>query len=552
MSKTKVLTYLLWLANFLIFLRLVQFQVIEHKELREKALYNYLRTYKIPAPRGDILDRNGTVIAHWKPSFRVLVIPKFLDERDITKLKELFGPVDTILDTVKNKGGFVQIRRGVTFEEVVKILEKNPEVKSLIIDAEPQRVYSEKAKYLAHLLGYVGEASKDEVEKFHLDPGDFVGKMGIERSYDSLIRGEDGYKFVAFDSKGHVVDNNPLPPVEPKPGKDLQLFVDLRLQEFTDSLFQNYPRGAAFAYNIKTGEVILFYSKPYFDPQNVLQEWAFYLNHKDKPLLNRCIQGLYPPGSTFKLVTTLVGLSSGVLTKEKRIFCSGGFTFGKRTWLCWRTEGHGLLDLEDAIAQSCNVYFNTIGALIGTQEFMKILDKFNLPKKTNLNIPGEYSVVIPETELLRKYTLYPSSAVNWAIGQGEIQVTPVWMALITGIIAGEGKAPYPRLTREEPLRYAKLDLPHEFFTIVKEGMKKVVEDPRGTAGYLYDPVLKVAGKTGTAQNPHGKEHSWFTCFFPHDDPTFVVTVIVENAGHGSEAAAPIAFQVARRIINEIH
>lgn len=550
MKRENIVKYFIIAIITIMFIRLFQFQVLEHNALSKKALFNYLKEYKIRAPRGKITDRNGTVLADWGPSFRVLIIPKFLEASDFKKLYTLFGTLDINIDTLKNKGSYIEIKRGLLFKDVINILEKGHGIKGLLIDADPVRIYSENARFVAHLLGYVGEASKEEIKKFNLDLGDYIGKTGIERAYDSILRGKDGYKFIALDSRGNVVDENPTLPIDPVQGKDLKLTIDINLQILADSLFALFPKGAAFAFDIRNGEVYLLYSKPSYDPRDVLKNWSIYASNPERPLLNRCIQGLYPPGSTFKLITTLVGLYTGNLTKDTRIDCRGGFNFGRRTWLCWRTEGHGTLDLEEAIAQSCNVYFNTIGARIGVRSFMEALDSFNLPLKTFVSLPGEYEVTIPLMRLLSKRVLLPSSVINWSIGQGEIQVTPIWMALITGLIANSGKCPLPRLCQDDQIHYVHLEIPQEYFNILKEGMRKVVESPRGTVSYLSDPQLKIAGKTGTAQNPHGKEHSWFTCFFPHDNPQFVVTVIVENAGHGSQVAAPIAFKIARRLLNE--
>lgn len=550
MNPEKILRLSLWALIFVIIARLFQYQILEYKQLSLRATYNYLKEYRINAPRGNIYDRNGVLLASWKPAFRILVIPRFVSPEDYEKIKSLFGELQVNPDTFSQKNNYVQIKSQLAFDEVVKFLEKTPEVRSLVVDADPVRTYTEDAKFASHVIGYVGEVSKEEMNKFKLDFGDIIGKSGIEKYQDSLLRGQSGAKFMAFDSKGNLVSDSPRPPLAPKQGNDLYLTIDIRLQRWADSLFQNYPRGAAFAFNIKTGDVILLYSKPYYNPSEVLKKWVSYIVNPDKPLLNRCLQGLYPPGSTFKLVTTMAGLYSHTLTPETRYNCPGGFTFGNRTWLCWRTEGHGTLDLIDAIAQSCNVYFNNVGARIGTNQFMEILEKLNLPVRTGIDIPGESQVLIPLKGLLKQRLLLPSSVVNWSIGQGEVQVTPAWMALITGIIAGNGKCAVPKVTIDNHTKYISVSIPTEIFAILKEGMRKVVESPNGTASYLYDPNLKISGKTGTAQNPHGREHSWFTCFFPNDNPEYVLTVLVENAGHGSEAAAPIAFQLVRRFTSE--
>jgi len=550
MSKINILRTLLWLISGIIVIRLFQFQIIEHESFLQKATYNFLKEYKIHAPRGKIYDRNGILLAYWKPAFRLMAIPKFLKDEDYTTLKKLLGDFTINPDTLKNKGNYVEIKGNLSYEITIKLLEKSPNIKSIVIDSDPVRVYTPYAKYAAHLIGYVSEASKDEIRKFNLDPGDFIGKAGVERSFDLVLRGEDGSRFIALDSRGNVVTTNPRPPIEPIEGEEVFLTIDIKIQALLDSLFENYPRGAAFGMNIKTGEVLVFYSKPYFNPESLTVKWNYYASNKEKPLLNRVLQGLYPPGSTFKLITALIGLYTGVISEYTTFNCTGGFTFGKRRWLCWKAEGHGLLNLTQAIAQSCNSYFNNVGARIGTQKFIETLDHFNLPEKTGIDLIGEYSILIPTSKMMKNKLLLPSSVINWSIGQGEVQVTPAWMALVTGLIAGNGRCTKPIVKKGEKTEYITLNLPLEYFNIVKEGMRLTVESPHGTVGYLYNPSYKIAGKTGTAQNPHGKEHSWFTCFFPYDDPTYVLTVVVENAGHGSEAAAPIAITIARRLLGE--
>lgn len=550
MNKNKIFNIGIWLVFTILFLRLFQVQILKHKYYYELSLKNYLKPLKLHAPRGDIYDRKGKLLAHWEPVFRVSLIPDLIPPEGLKKLKEILGRLDVDPETLKIKSNYITIKTGIPFHKALIIEENYEEFPSVVVDADPSRVYYPQFNYLSHIIGYVGEASQEEIEKFNLSPGDVVGKSGVEAVYDTILRGRDGYRFIAMDSKGAIVDLNPRPPIPPVKGKSLRLTIDSDLTHYIDSLFLPYKKGACVVYNPITGDIYSLYSKPYFSSSLIKLRWEDYLKDPSSPLINRTIQGLYPPGSVFKPISALIGLASGKIEKNTVFYCPGSYRFGRRVWKCWKSSGHGSLDLIQAIAQSCDVYFYQLGLTVGLENFLNILKDFRLPIKTGIDLPGEYQVLLPDVDYYRKkygdYGFTEGYVMNLAIGQGEVLLTPIWIAVVTGIIANRGVSAIPHLLADHNPGYIKWDLPREDFEIVREGMLQVIKGEHGTASFLYSPQFSFAGKTGTAQNPHGKDHSLFTCFSPYDNPQIVITVVVENAGHGSEAAAPIAAKILER------
>ena len=553
--RLRVILYLTFFVFFLFVLKLFKIQVKDHEKYVELSRKNYLRVIKIPAIRGDIIDRNGIKIASWKPIFRISLLPGVLSKQRIRKLFSLIG-MDSFkvdIDTLKKSGSYITLKKGLDFNKVSKIEENIDEFPGIVIDAIPSRRYNERYPSVSEVLGYVQEARKDEIKRYNLDMGDVVGRSGIEAVYDSLLRGKNGKRFFIVDARGNIVKMDPTPPLAPKKGKTLRTTIDAKLMNFIDSLFLPYKKGACVVYKPKTGEVLALYTKPYYNSNTFLIDYPRLLKDPDKPLLNRSIQGTYPPGSIFKLISALIALKTKSVT-ENTMFkpCTGAFTYGNRTWKCWLKTGHGRLNLPHAIEQSCDVYFYQLGLSVGFKRFLDELNALHIPVLTGIDLPHEKEGFLPTYKWyinkFGKYNITEGYVLNLSIGQGEILFTPISLAVLTGEIAQKGWAIRPYIVRPKKLDTIVLNAKPEYFEPVLKGAYLVVNGEHGTARSIKLDSIKIAGKTGSAENPHGKKtHALFTSFVPYEDPEYVITVIVENAGHGGGVAAPIAGKIIRRL-----
>ena len=532
--------------------RLFQLQILEHERWAREAEENYTRTVPIRHLRGLILDRKGQVLAGWEPSFQVMAVREKLTQKEIEQLEATLGA--PILPQVNNWGSqYTVLRKGLSFQTVLKLEERSERFPWVTTIAFPRRAYPYGALFF-HALGYVGEISPMELAKKRAEgyrPGDVIGKMGVEETYEPLLRGKDGLRFLRIDALGRVIEQDFRPPMKPQKGEDLVLTLDLDLQRAAARLLEPYERAALIALDPRTGEVLALYSKPAFDPNLLVrgvpgETWRALVQHEAAPLLNRVIAGRYPPGSIFKLVTAAVALELGVIRRETHLSpCTGQYRLGRRVFKCWKPEGHGSLDLPHAIEVSCDVYFYQVGRRIGLERFTAFLAKSGIFEPTGIDLPGEKRGFAPTIAWYeRTYGRYgygEGNVLNLAIGQGEILMTPVEIALLTAAIAMDGKAPRPHIRKEMTPDTFRLPFSPRTLAVVREGMWLAVNGEHGTARYTgrSDQVV-IAGKTGTAQNPHGEDHSLFTAFAPYEDPQIVVTVVVEHGGHGSEAAAPVA------------
>lgn len=554
--RVKLIIYFTILVFFLFTVELFKIQLMSHEKYKELSRKNYLRVIKIPAIRGDILDRNNIKIASWRPVFRISILPGILSPNKIKKIFSLTGldSLDYNVNTLSFKRNYITLKSGVDFKTISKIEENLDEFPGVIIDAVPTRYYNPQYISLSEILGYVQEATQEEIKKLNLDIGDVVGRKGIEAIYDSVLRGKNGKRFFIVDSRGNIVERDPTPPIPPKKGKTIITTIDANLMNYIDSLFLPYDKGACVIYKPKNGEIIALFTKPYFNSNTFLKDYKNLISNPQKPLLNRAIQGLYPPGSIFKLISGLIALKTRSIS-ENTLFnsCTGSFKYGNRTWGCWLESGHGRLNLEHAIEQSCDVYFYQLGLAVGFKRFLDELNSINLPLYTGIDLPHEKKGFIPTynwyLKKLGKYNVTEGYVLNLSIGQGEILFTPLSLAVLTGQIAQKGWAVKPYIVRPKKLDTLILNVEEsQYFNAVLKGAYLVVNGEHGTARGIALDSIKIAGKTGSAENPHGnKTHSLFTAFVPYENPEYVITVIVENAGHGGEVAAPIAGNIIRRL-----
>jgi penicillin-binding protein 2 len=571
----------------MVVLQLFSLQVLEGARYRDLSEENRIRVEVLTAPRGEIRDRKGRLIADNVPSFTVTIDPYektyVLDPSRLDSTVARLGaildmdPEATIAKVKKEKRkSFVSIRvkRNVDLASVAYVSEHRAELPGVDVEAEPLRRYPYGA-FASHLLGYVGEISDKELENPKYSSsyvrGDLIGRMGIERQYERLLRGVDGKRFVEVNALGRKAellgDKRPILPVR---GADVTLSIDLDLQRAAEDAFQPGARGAVVVMDPRNGEVLALASKPNYDPNEFSTgisqaRWNEMSQGGNYPLFNRAIQAAYPPGSTLKPFVALAGLTERVITGGTTFHdgCFGYYQFGRRKFGCWDKDGHGWTSLRTAMARSCDVYFYQLGLRLGLDRLSAFMKRLGLREKTGIDLPQERRGLYPNSEWYDKnYGVGRWSKgliLNISIGQGESSVTPIKLVQLTAMVANGGTLWRPQLLRRverdgreqrgvlpmgDSLRQV-LDLSPRDLASVRESMVAVVNDAGGTGGAAkVDSVeVTVAGKTGTAQNPHGNDHALFICFAPAGKPEIAVAVMVENAGHGSTAAAPIAQKV---------
>jgi len=576
--------YLLVLIFLLILLiRAVDLQIVKGDYWRSLAEGNRLRSYPIKALRGIIYDKNGDPLVSNEPRFVLTVIPS-----DLLKQREDFLVILNDLSRFLNKSTTeieALIKKYSNFSIPVTIAENFPKETALILESkfsENPAISVETAgrrnyidgPYFSHLLGYLGKISPEEREKhpnYLID--DYIGKTGLELYYENILQGSYGEKLVEVDSQGKI--KNIFASREPQPGRNIILSIDSKLQkklynEIKQMLWRlKTDRAAGIVLDSNTGKILALVSFPSLDNNKFIQglskkDLEEIIKNPSKPFLNRAISGTYPPGSTIKPLLAAAALKENIITPNQIINCAGSITvYHKyypnifRVHHDWKI--HGPTNLIKAIAESCNVYFYTLGGGygeikgLGIEKINQYLKQFGLGKILGIDLPGEKQGLIPDENWKREKKgedWYLGDTYNVSIGQGDTMVTPLQIALTTAMIANNGILFRPQLVNkidEDVIAsqvIKKIVMDGKIFDIVKKGMREAVVS--GSARYLYDLPVKVAGKTGTAQTPGNKTpHSWFTGFAPYDNPEIVITILVENGGEGSAVAVPIAKEVLR-------
>ena len=534
---------------------------------------NRLRTISVPAPRGTIYDRYGRVIADNVPGYDVSMLPGPPDSisAGLDRLAERLdlSPERRAALLSRNRerpGEALVVRENANFEQVAFIEERRPRFRRVVVDQRPRRRYPA-GPAVAHMIGYVGEISSEELtrpEYADYESGQSIGKTGLERQYEQMLAGRDGIRYTEVNALGSVVRDLGVAQAQaPVPGDDLHLGIDLDLQVYADSVFPEGMRGGVVALDPVTGEVLLLYSHPTFDPNAFiggipLDLWNSLREHPDQPLLDRVSNASYPPGSTWKLVMSAVGMKTADLTIDTyhTQACSGSLTYYTRRFRCWLSSGHGRLNLSEAIKHSCNVWFYQAGQRIGLDPLLAGVGQFGFGRTTGIDLPVERVGLFPDSRQWYDEQLGPGAwteAVVWnlSIGQGENAQTLLAMAQFYAALATGGAPVRPHVVRDELLAQRRadwtLDLPEMQRRQLVDALARVVNEPGGTAYGSRLARWTLAGKTGTAQNPHGPPHSWFVGFAPAWDPRIVVAAIVE---HGHPDGAPsLAVPLASGIVD---
>jgi penicillin-binding protein 2 len=550
--------------------RLFVLQVLDRQDWSDRARQNSVRSIELPAHRGLLLDRKGKVLADNRPSWSVFGVPAILsrDSLLVTRLAQQCGVEEAPIRRRLDQAGHwsqkpLRLVSDITFDQRVWLAEHRLELPSIEMGQDMRRGYP--VNLAPHGLGYLGEISDTELLSLAfpgVDAGERVGKKGIELQYDTALRGRKGLRFEAVDARGRLqgpaIGMVEIPPLD---GKDLRLTLDADLQALGEQLLGSQT-GCVLLMDAETGGLLVAVSSPgmelaHFSGRMPPEAWALLNDGKTRPLLNRYLQGTYPPGSLFKLAVAAYALDHGIVDENFTVSCGGSITVGQRTQKCWNTSGHGPMNMRQAIQHSCDVWFYRLGLKLTPDDIAAAAAAFGLGIPTGVDIPGEKSGLVPDTGWYErnrgKQGWSLGVMLNLSIGQGELLTTPLQLLQYAALVANQGHVVTPHFVSatvdrhtgletvpDRPVREVKLS--RRAWTMLAEAAEAVV-GPGGTAGSQRREAYRSAGKTGTAENPHGDAHSLYMGWMPLPNPRVVALVLVENAGHGSEVAAPIAFSM---------
>jgi penicillin-binding protein 2 len=546
-------------------IRLFALQVVQHEQYAQFARDNQLQRERIPGPRGFMRDRYGDVVVDNALHFEVVLIWKSREDAALS-VRELatFIPIDTTramarFDAWAKRYGRIAFPLFPDADKfVISFVRENwMQFPSLRVESRLRRRYPD-ASVAAHVLGYVGEVTNEEIAGALQDvyvAGDFVGKAGLEREYEEDLRGTPGQRAIEVTASGTALGEVPELSTAPISGRDVRLALDYHMQTYLDSLLARRPNpAAAVVLDVESGGIIAAASRPAYDPNAFAMGLSAslvgdLLKDPSKPMFNRLSQARYAPASTFKIIVAYAILTRQLIDPGRvLVYCDGTHRFGNRIFRCWKEEGHGGMNLMSAIINSCDVYFYRAGEMMDVDVLAEAATAFGYDGKTGIDLPIEVSGNVPT----RRYYDKREGKGRWtqglmlnnAIGQGEYLATVLHVARMSAAVANGGWLVQPHFVEDveaaPPARTHVAGLEGSTLAFLRRAMLGVVETPAGTAHWTRIPWLEVAGKTGTAQNPHGDDHSWYTAYAPAGKPEIALAILVENAGHGGEIAAPIA------------
>ncbi|MFH1783972.1 MAG: penicillin-binding protein 2 [bacterium] len=570
-----VFAIIILIAFFIMFVRLFQLQIIKGASYRKVSEENRTQITFTQAPRGNIFDNDGKLLVGNKPSFTLTFTPDFFSrDLSISRVSEklsYFLKTDSqkLLKNLEQANLYPfkssRIKTDIDRDVAFYISERHNEFPGFSIQVEPIRDY----KYLdfaSHVIGYMGEISRDQMFKLETEiyrMGDLIGKSGVERVHDALIRGKDGGTAIEVSAAGKQV--RVLQHINSQRGNDVMLSIDFELQRIAEEVMGN-KHGSIVFIDPSSGAIRALVSKPDFDPNVFLrplesEQARYLLRSNDKPLFNRATQAQYAPGSVFKIITAIAALEEGVLSPKDTFECTGEFKVGKqeRIFRCWKEEGHKKVNMIKGLGESCDVYFYNVGLMLSRGTLPRYARYFGLGDETGIDLPGEKKGIVPDRAWKKKLLnegWWDGDTVNMSIGQGYLWVTPLQMANLVAAVANGGDVWQPYLVKEiispdgkilqetEPKLKRKITIKPDTWKVIKEGMRYAVT--KGTAQAVNMRKLPIAAKTGTAENPQGEDHAWFAGYAPFDKPELAFVVFVEHGGHGGVVAAPIAREILDR------
>ncbi len=582
---------------FLIFaVRLFQLQIVEGADLRSRSEQNFVRTVRLEAPRGDIVDRDGRILATTRPAYRVQIIPNELRSADVTFralaqiLSEAPGELTALVGKPTGRKRFqaVMLRGDLGYERFAQVESHRYALPGVVTNIGPRRHYVED-ELAAHLLGTIGEVGTRQLALpgfSDYEPGEVVGQFGLEAKLESHLRGQAGGRNLVVDVAGREIEL--LDEIKAVPGGRVVLTLDLDLQRVAEEAFRSQDpevpdkMGALAAIDPASGEVLALVSLPSYNPNSFAggidsATWDQLISDPWKPLRNRAVSGEYSPGSTYKSIVAAAGLAEGVITQDEQVFCPGHFRLGRRIYRCWKRGGHGDVAMAEAIKGSCDVYFYDLGVRLGVDRLARYARGFGLGSATGVDLSAEKAGLVPSREwkLRAKGEQWiKGETVSAAIGQGYNLVTPIQLAVVYAAIANGGRVLRPQLIKRfetwdrevleivTPREHARVPVSREILEVVRAGLVEVVHGEHGTGGRARVPGIQVAGKSGTTQvvsldlvkdlEPEEipvryRDHALFAAFAPVEAPEIVVVALVEHAGAGGGAvAAPIVQKVLAR------
>jgi penicillin-binding protein 2 len=586
-GRLPLLAAFIILAIVILFIRLWYLQVVKGAYYQEQAESNRIRPVKLRPPRGVIYDRSGRPLVENELVFDISLIPEDAPDLDTT-IERLSAIVkiapDAIRKALEDESNVrtsydpVKIREEAPWGEVAVVEAHQDDLPGAIIEPEHLRYYPY-GELASHQFGYIGKVSQSQRRKEQSDIGMLTGQGGLEKIYDKLLRGVAGRRLIQVNAAGRKVKD--LGIEEPRPGTDIYLTIDLDAQKAAEEGL-GVRAGAVVAMDPNTGEILALASHPSYDP-NLFprgispQDWVKLMNDPRHPMYNRAIQSVYPPGSTFKIIVALAGLESGVIKLDDKVTCKGYLMSGRHSFRCWKKGGHGAVSLHQALVESCDVYFYTMGERIGWDRVAEYARKLGYGSLTGILLPDEKPGLIPTTEWKKKRTgeaWYPGETYINSIGQGFVLVSPIQSCQMMSAIANGGHFYQPMLLKRtrnretgevavfSPERKNQITLDPGALQEVRSALVGVVNEPGGTAHSAATPLATVAGKTGTAQviaqkiagrKLEGKQqdHAWFVAYAPAENPKIAVAVVVEHGGHGGSVAAPIAKKVIEEYLKNV-
>lgn len=572
----------------LLLTRLWYLQIYRGDEYAKLSEINRIRIQEIAAPRGNILDRTGQPIITNRPRFNVIWNREDApnpDEviKDLAKIlnEDISVLLDRIRAATENPRYMpTRLKENIDWETLVAIENKHLSLPGVRIEVMPSRDYLY-GDFASHLVGYLGEISPAELEEKRYakyQSGDQVGKQGVEKIFEEYLKGDKGRNYLEVDV--HGFEQRQMQLQDPYPGNDLHLTLDIELQRAAEEAMAD-KAGAVVVMEVNTGNLLVMCSTPPLHLQEFVggisgTAWNRLLNDPLNPLLNKTIQGQYPPGSTFKIATALAAISEGVITPDATYFCGGSLSFGNRKYNCWKKGGHGTVDFHRALVESCDVYFYSVGMRLGVDNIAKYANSLGLGKKTGIELEHEKAGIIPSSAWKQqryKEKWQEGETLSVAIGQGYVLVTPLQLCRMTAAVVNGGTLYRPQMVQSitapdgkilktfSPVSDGKILGSAHSLALIKDALVGVVNSPGGTAKSVALPNVLIGGKTGTAQVvrlaqneglganaiPYKyRDHAWFTSFAPAEKPEIAVTVLVEHGQHGGSAAGPVARAVYKR------